>query len=82
VGPASVICPLSRAEGFLVARRVGQQIMAKRLFIALERIDLPYHPIRGQLQRHHAGVVSHQRAGIGIEIIQLAMPCRTMALSA
>jgi hypothetical protein len=37
-------------EGFLVARRVGQQIMAQRLFIALERIDLPHHPIRGQLQ--------------------------------
>ena len=68
------LAAVARHESFLVARRVGQQIMANRLFITLQRVDLPHHAVWCQLQRHHAGVVSHQRVGIGIEIIQLAMP--------
>ncbi len=37
-------------HGFTVALGVGQQVMAENFFIAGERIDLPHHATRSQLQ--------------------------------
>ncbi len=61
-------------EGFLVAYRIQQQVVADGLFVAGQRNDVPHDPAGCQLQRGRAGIEAQQLLCRGFEVGDPAAP--------
>ena len=59
-------------KSFLVARRVGQQVVSDGFFIAGQRRDFANHASRRQLQRGRTGVIRQHPDGRGLKVVDFA----------